>query len=355
MNYLFSCTRQWNPGDEFILFGLINLLRWKGNTFNPIIFNRNPDIRENYTFLNPLRRIQPGFKGKGIVNSFIRMGFADNSFKNYTDSSIIDKVYFAGSPEWQSRRLNELYQLILESDIQVEYHGIGAWKSFSRNDLSTRVVRVLDKASAITVRDAYSFKVLSGVRPVKHVACPALFASGINGEVLIRRNEQKFLGIIFSTYKTMHGNRVSRMTYERMIGYYRYLIEQSKQMGWECEVICHYIDEIEHCKKVFGDLRMRYSFDAKDYIEIYSRYDFVVGARVHGVGMAASMNIPGILISHDSRGSTGEKFGVKVLSVNELEVASTSSLIFDECARISAISMIGKAKKEALAEYSNIL
>lgn len=46
-NILVSTTRQWNPGDEFILLGSLNIMKnilGKDN-INTIIFNRNPDIR----------------------------------------------------------------------------------------------------------------------------------------------------------------------------------------------------------------------------------------------------------------------------------------------------------------------
>lgn len=45
-NILISTTRQWNPGDEFIMMGSLNIMKeLYGNIINPIIFNRNPDIR----------------------------------------------------------------------------------------------------------------------------------------------------------------------------------------------------------------------------------------------------------------------------------------------------------------------
>ena len=45
LNVVYSATRQWNCGDEFILFGCRNLLEKVLGGHNPIIYNRNPDIR----------------------------------------------------------------------------------------------------------------------------------------------------------------------------------------------------------------------------------------------------------------------------------------------------------------------
>ena len=45
-NILISTTRQWNPGDEFIMMGALCILKnLYGDILNPIIYNRNPDIR----------------------------------------------------------------------------------------------------------------------------------------------------------------------------------------------------------------------------------------------------------------------------------------------------------------------
>lgn len=322
-NYLFSTTRQWNPGDEFILFGLMNLLKEAGHEFNPIIYNRNPDIRENYTALNFLKKFELDFKGKGIINSFFKMGFKDNSFKNYTSPYIIDKVYFAGSPEWQTYRLQELYELIEKNDIPAEFHGIGAWANFNHKDIRPIVDRVLKKADNITVRDEYTYNVLKDYYDVKYLSCPALFSATLSKNVTSVQN----IALIFSTYKTLHGNRVLQSTYEKMITFYREFIELNKEKN--IKFVCHYIDEIEDCKVNFPDIDIEYSFEARDYENIYSQFDFVMGARVHGIGMAASQSIPGILFSHDARGGTGKGFGIEVWNINDIEAKKISELMND--------------------------
>ena len=313
-NYLFSTTRQWNPGDEFILFGLMNLLRDAGHNFNPIIYNRNPDIRENYTALNFLKKIELDFKGKGILNSFLKMGFKDNSFKNYTSSKIIDKVYFAGSPEWQTYRLQELYKLVEKEDLPVEFHGIGAWANFSYKDMRPIVDRVLKKAQKITVRDEYTFEAMKNYYDVEYLSCPALFSSRLKREVSKIEN----VALIFSTYKTVHGNRVLKSTYDKMIAFYKNFIKDNSDK--KIKFVCHYIDEIEDCLSAFPDIEVEYSYDSRDYELIYNQFDFVIGARVHGLGMSASQHIPGILISHDARGGTGKGFGLEVTDINVIDV-----------------------------------
>ena len=58
----------------------------------------------------------------------------------------------------------------------------------------------------------------------------------------------------------------------------------------------------------FPDIDINYSYDSKDYIDIYNKFDLVIGGRVHGIGMSASLGIPGIMIKHDSRSSTTDGF-----------------------------------------------
>ena len=88
MNILFSTTRQWNPGDEIILHGVLNLMKATVGEFNPIIWNRHPSINPNNMNL-------------------------DNSFSVLRhDLSAIDYVVIAGSPEWLGGRLHALYKEI---------------------------------------------------------------------------------------------------------------------------------------------------------------------------------------------------------------------------------------------------
>lgn len=348
-NYLFSTTRQWNPGDEFILFGLMNLLRSSGHNFNPVIYNRNPDVRENYTALNLLRNYEFDFKGKGILNSFLRLGFKDNSFKNYTAPHIIDRVYFAGSPEWQTYRLHELYKLIEGENIPVEFHGIGAWANFSHKDMRPIVDRVLKKAARITVRDEYSYNVMKDYYDVKYLSCPALFSARTEKQV----TSVEKVGLIFSTDKTLHGNRVSKSTSQKMNDFYKKFIQHNNNK--QIKFVCHYIDEIEQCKLHFPDTEIEYSYDARDYERIYNQFDFVIGARVHGVGIAASQLIPGMLFSHDARGGTGKGFGVDVVRLDEISAISLSELLDDPQYIQNVIGNIQSIKNTAYDEYMSLL
>lgn len=71
-NVVLSTTRQWNPGDEFILLGIINLLREVIGEFNPVIFNRSPEVRPTASYLNPMRTAKwasASFSGKNKLQA----------------------------------------------------------------------------------------------------------------------------------------------------------------------------------------------------------------------------------------------------------------------------------------------
>ena len=89
-----------------------------------------------------------------------------------------------------------------------------------------------------------------------------------------------------------------------------YIVKLYKKLAtiYDVELVCHYIDEIDKAKKELPDIDINYSYDAKDYIDIYNKFDLVIGGRVHGIGMSASLGIPGIMIKHDSRSSTTDGF-----------------------------------------------
>ncbi|HYV97555.1 MAG TPA: hypothetical protein VE967_08890, partial [Gemmatimonadaceae bacterium] len=149
LNVLFSATRQWNPGDEFILFGCVNALRSAGADVNPIVFNRHPQIR----------RMRPLFRWFRNADDAIFGGraapFLDNSFKDTTDPSIVDLVVFAGSPEWRGKRLKPLYELIDRRQVPALFLGIGSANDFELSDrfFSATEMRVLRAARIIACRD----------------------------------------------------------------------------------------------------------------------------------------------------------------------------------------------------------
>lgn len=323
LNILFSTTRQWNPGDEFILFGIINLLKELNLEFNPILYNRNPHIRPMFLYLNPLRfssYLDIPYEGKDILEAFFRIGFWDNSYKDEMDLDFIDWVIFAGTPEWKTPRLIPLYEKLLEFNGKIMYIGIGSSGIRNYNQIDTLYKKVLQKATFISVRDEYTFNMLKPLSPLI-LPCPSLFASDEEKNI----SKIKHIGLVFSTSKSVPFNRIPPEIEKLLISLYNEII---KKNYWRTSIICHYIDEVPRAFKIFGDkVKIFYSYDAKDYIEIYKKFDLIITPRVHGSALATSLGIPSIVIPHDIRVNTALFFLAEIISLKNLNLREIKSLI----------------------------
>ena len=313
-NILVSTTRQWNPGDEFILLGSLNIMKnilGKDN-INTIIFNRNPDIRvggrirnNSKTLKNTYKWDVSEFRGKSIIQTFFNIGHYDNSWKDDMDIENIDIVIFAGSPEWYGRRLKPLYEAIEYRNIPIIFLGLGAGDSIKFSKADKVVRKVLKKAQLITVRDKETECLLKQYG-AKYIPCPALLSAPSNRKV----TEVKKIGLIYATNETLKGNNVSKEMHDYIVKLYKEIMNK-----YNVGLVCHYVDEIDKARAEFPEADIYYSYDSKDYINIYNNFDLVLGGRVHGIGMAASLGIPGIMIKHDKRSSTTDGFLAETLPV----------------------------------------
>lgn len=296
-NVVYSTTRQWNPGDEFILMGTQYLMEKVIGKHNPIIYNRNPQTRRARKF--DLIKAIDNLVGKDFVEKFL-----DNSVKDRPEMDYADMVVFAGSPEWRGRRMNKLYESINTYQLPSVFLGLGTSGpfSFSPEHFSAAEMPVFEKAKLITCRDEVCHAGLQSLG-AHHLPCPALFSNPTYRKV----TKVKKIGILYGTSSAVACNNVSDDTYQFMMRNYKAMIEQLSP-EYEFEFIAHYIDELSDFKKDFPGHTLRYSFDAKDYRDIFAEYDLIVGYRVHGIGMCASMGTPGIMIAHDPRASTVKGF-----------------------------------------------
>lgn len=103
-------------------------------------------------------------------------------------------------------------------------------------------------------------------------------------------------------------------TYEYLKKLYTFILENYSEK-YEIEFVAHYIDELSSFQKDFPGHTIRYSYDSKDYLGIFDRYDLIIGHRVHGIGMSASLGVPGIMIAHDERAQTVQGFLGSLITV----------------------------------------
>ncbi|HLF17944.1 MAG TPA: polysaccharide pyruvyl transferase family protein [Candidatus Omnitrophota bacterium] len=346
-NILFSTTRQWNPGDEFILTGILNLLRGIDPHFNPVIFNRNPEIQHESGSAFEMR-----FKGGIPRMKRLKLGMYDNSFKaSLKDNKFIDLVIFAGSPEWASPRLKGLYDYIDKFSIPTAYMGIGLGADFDLSSLAETYKNVLKRSALIAVRDSLAQKKLAGFNPVL-LPCPSLLAAAQEHERDIR--EVKTVGLIYSTHRSVRNNRLESATYSYMMDLYkRFLENYAGKLRFE--FVCHYIDELAVFKQDFPSMNCFYSYDSSDYLKIYRQFDLVIGPRVHGIGICASMGIPGINLAHDLRAETCRGFQAEIIGVD----TGFDKVIETIGSRVKQISGLNQRllqhKKDILGRYTALV
>lgn len=347
-NVVFSTTRQWNPGDEFILLGIINLLREVIGEFNPVIFNRNPEVRPTASYLNPMKTTKwasASFSGKNKLQAFLRIGAYDNSFKDAMDSSFFDYAVFAGTPEWKGRRSSALYDAISKHGIPTLYLGVGSSRKEDFSAIKERYRGVLEKARLITVRDAVAAETLRPLNPY-FMPCPSFFASPEEREI----RSIKKIGLIFESPESVPFNRVD-------MGVFNYLISLYKEIFavYECEIVCHYIDELPHAHSLFEGVRIHYSYDSKDYLDIYKNFDLVIGPRLHGIGLGASLGIPGMLVAIDLRAEAARSFGSDIIETGR-DIARVLARITEIEGSIGGVnSKLKELKTEARSEYISLL
>ena len=345
-NYLFSTTRQWNPGDEFALHGTLRVLRAVESEFNPVIFNRNPEIKHRE---DAERQFQ--FNPRNLRVKRLKPGFYDNAFKRELAAfSFIDLVVFAGTLEWASSRMKVLYDYIECYDIPTIYLGIGAGEEhFDAGTLDERYRQVIRASKLIVVRDQIALKALKNDNAL-YLPCPALISAG---EVLEKEvHTVRKIGLIYMTTTGVRSNHIDHCMKDFLTSLYREILQRFKGC-FEFEFVCHYVDELARFSRDFPGETCRYSYDAEDYAQIYRRFDCVIGPRVHGIGMAASMGIPGIHIAHDVRGSACEGFLAETINPDQ-GVDSAVKIFASSVERFVSgkkSRMILRAKHKAFEEY----
>lgn len=333
MNVVFSTTRQWNPGDEAILAGVRRVLdhvlqpRPSGDAedlghdlppaYNAILYNRHPDLRSCWAGTQLFRRTRvPGdfwqTETGRVLQANLQVGMFDNSLKPGTDGGWIDLVVLAGTPEWCSGKMEDLFEIVLQGGVPVLIVGVGGGCDVA----SERYRPIIAQAALRTVRDSDTRDAMARHGwSAELLPCPALLCVG-DDEVKRVWGERPRVGLIYqaSSEESVVWSGIMAEQHRCLVETYREIVRRFSSR-WDLELVCHYVDEIPLAKRDFPDLPVRYSFDWVDYPGLYRRYDAVVGTRVHGIGMAAAVGVPGVALTHDTRGSTCDGFLAERLEV----------------------------------------
>ncbi|MFT4150191.1 MAG: polysaccharide pyruvyl transferase family protein [Paracoccaceae bacterium] len=294
MRILYVTTRQWNPGDEFILRGSRRIMAACGVTETvSAIYNKSPQTTSLLESLNFWKR--PYYTSLwSSVDFALNVTHYDNSFKRNHDLNFYDAVVFAGSPAWYGGRLKPLYAKLKDYRGKILFLGIGTPNK--PLNLSADEQAVLRRATVFCRNRGLADNLGKLGIAARYLPCPALLSSPVE------RAAPVSLGLIGLGFNTTRSHRYHRMSEEKFQAQSR--IFDFLMSRYDCRIIAHYIDELPEATRLYGADRIRYVFDAVDYPGVYSEYDFVVSSRVHGCGMASSCAVPNAAITHDARGDT---------------------------------------------------
>lgn len=284
-NVLFSSTSQWNVGDEFILRGILRACADAGVALNPVLYNRNPAVSTPW---HPKIAWPPA----PVVPP-------ENSAQLTADDPV-DYVIFAGTPEWAGgQRSDRLLRFIRERRLRCSFLGVGLGAAQGLEGDAAVVLR--EHTDVFVARDAFAFDAARPhLTPHRH-SCPAILCCPGGRE----RAAPRRIGLVLQASQTLWQSVPPEVR--------DYLVAQSRLLAAHFDVcaIAHYLDDLALARSL--GLSCRYSFRSEDYPALYEDCDLVITARVHGAGLAASLGIPSILVSHDGRAETGRGFGAEIV------------------------------------------
>ena len=342
---LFSTTRMYNPGDDFVLFGIRRLLEEALGPFVPVVHNRNPALHA-LRGLAEASAGRPDSASAGMAELHRTIAATvpdyDNSWHPGFDMGAVDLAVFAGTPEWAGTVTAPLVDALLAAETPMLYLGLGAFEGIGAMDyaeLPVRDRRLLERARLVTVRDPACAALLAPLSPAL-LPCPSLFAA----PQARPRGESLRIALSMQGVGEKNPQRIERDASEFARTLFGMLAER-----FACALVCHYIDEVAELQPLFANgLDVRYAYDAADYLDTYDGFDLTVTTRVHGAGLSASLGIPAFLIGHSVRAATAEGFRATIIDPKEHSVEAALGLI--EGCDVAAASETLIAHKEAARE-----
>jgi hypothetical protein len=270
---LVSTTKQWNPGDEFIWFGVRNLLeKVFGTKTNWLLWNRNPDM-----FIN------------GWEQPFMSPHRWTNAVK-MPSLELCDAVVLAGSPEWHGWPVEPIYrELLVYKDKPLICLGAGSGEAEVK--LTPAEKEVLSRDSTlITTRSqelADSINSQLNMNKAKPLPCPAVFC---NSKEFAIPNGNSSFGCILQDSTVVNQSIPEECVQTLLAG-----MKQKENL----EAICFYYPEFARYARQVQ--KTHYSFESKDYLEsILPSFRAIISTRLHGAIGSLSLGVPSALINFGS-------------------------------------------------------
>jgi hypothetical protein len=280
-NILISSTRQWNPGDEFILLGARRLLEATvGTGPNYLLWNRNPDLFVD-RWKDP--QLRPGF----LTNSSMEPSL-----------DLVDLVVLAGTPEWFGRPVERIFRELLRyPTVPLIALGVGgAGHGFALNPQEREVLQ--RENSLIICRNPVLAQEINdqlGSTKAVVLPCPALFCSPAD----IPRTLESFhrgLPTINVQADVVENQSVPTPFVEQLIQHI-----QTRETRSATRFVAHYVDEFHRFSRLFRDADIFFSYEPLDYIRFYREQPrALITSRLHGAIASLSCGTPACLFDFGS-------------------------------------------------------
>ncbi len=281
VNVLISSSRQWNPGDEFILLGVRRLLqRLFGQTIHYVLWNRNPDL-----FVDRWRDAY--LKPNLLTNSAI-----DPSL------DLIDLVVLAGTPEWFGKPVERIYrELLRHPDVPLLAIGVGGTGPGFEFAPHEREIFMRENSLIICRNPVLAAEVNEQLESEKAILlpCPAFFSSPAEDPRPLESFEQTPPTI--NVQGDCVENQSAPSAFVEQL--HRYMQEMSPLS--ETHFVAHYIDEFVRFSRLNRHTPIFYSYEPLDYIEHFrERTRVLLASRLHGGIASLSCGTPAGLFDFGS-------------------------------------------------------
>jgi hypothetical protein len=336
--FLVSSSRQWNPGDEFILRGVRYLLEAQlGPNINWVLWNRNPDL-----FVNRWQdsRLRPDF----LTNSAVEPTL-----------DVMDAVVLAGTPEWFGPSVERVYrELLRHPDVPFLALGIGGCGPGFYFAAHEREVFNRENSLIICRNPVLAQEINEQLGSEKAIVlpCPAfLSAPGFN-----ERSSSDFEAALPTIL--VQGDTVeNQSTSPAYVAWLKNRFFTPQNSDNQYRFVAHYIDEFLLFSRLNPNKQIFYSYEPLDYLNFFATSARnLVASRLHGAIAALSCGTPAVLAEVESNrlSDAAKPFG-NLLPSLEFEAALDWSTHADTRQLAESSSKIMQLKQKTWNEYQKLL
>lgn len=340
-----------NCGDEAVLAAMLHCLKSLYPDLRVVVCSNNPDKTREASGAEAINRWNLIRVALEILTCRLLISGGGSLLQDVTSSKSLS--YYLGVIR---------IALALRKKVMIYSQGIGPLSN-KKNRMRTQ--RVLDRCSAITVRDIRSadFLMELGLRKDIHVACDPVMAFSrddidtdeINGLLV----ESGVIGSKSDEHKSLLMVAVRSWKADSHIAPIAELLDIQIMSGWDVLLVpAHYPDDMKAIDKLRDLMSMQpymigRELTAYRFLALAARADKVLSMRLHGLICAAAMETPILGISYDPKiDAFMEQAGLEryCLPYDNIDLNMAKALLEELDALPSDYTRVQKARRTEMQE-----